>query len=76
MGTVTAEPALPTLLAQLLVAFTIEFDNEAEHQLPHRTSTGPAAGAGRGPWLVSQAMWANFLQFVEDDGVPLREVAQ
>jgi DNA-binding MarR family transcriptional regulator len=65
---------LPTLLSRLLIAFTIEFDNEAEHRLEHRTTRGAAGGTGRGPWLVSQAMWANFLQFVPGDGVPLREV--
>jgi len=58
----------------LLIAFTIEFDNEAEHRLPHRTTHGGASGHGRGPWLVSQAMWANFMQFVGGDGVPLREI--
>ncbi|HSS91763.1 MAG TPA: hypothetical protein VLL69_20810 [Streptosporangiaceae bacterium] len=65
---------LPTLLSRLLIAFTIEFDNEAEHRLEHRTTRGAAGGTGRGPWLVSQAMWANFMQFVGADGVPLREV--
>jgi hypothetical protein len=69
-----ADRPLPALLSQALVAFTIEFDNESEHQLQHRTTRGPAAGS-RGPWLVSQAMWANFLQFIPADGVPLREVA-
>jgi len=62
------------MLSQLLIAFTIEFDNEAEHRLPHRTTRGGASGPGRGPWLVSQAMWANFMQFVDGDGVPLREI--
>ena len=65
---------LPTLLSRLLIAFTIEFDNEAEHRLEHRTTRGAAGGTGRGPWLVSQAMWANFMQFVPGDGVPLHEV--
>ena len=65
---------LPTLLSRLLIAFTIEFDNEAEHRLEHRTTGGVAGGTGRGPWLVSQAMWANFMQFVPGDGVPLHEV--
>jgi hypothetical protein len=65
---------LPTLLSRLLIAFTIEFDNEAEHRLEHRTTRGAAGGAGRGPWLMSQAMWANFMQFVGADGVPLHEV--
>jgi hypothetical protein len=33
---------LPTLLSHALVAFTNEFDNEAEHRMPHRTTShGP-----------------------------------
>jgi DNA-binding MarR family transcriptional regulator len=71
---VTDDLPLPTLLSRLLIAFTIEFDNEAEHRSPHRTSLGAASGPGRGPWLVSQAMWANFMQYVGEDGVPLREI--
>jgi DNA-binding MarR family transcriptional regulator len=71
---VTDDLPLPTLLSQLLIAFTIEFDNEAEHRLPHRTSVDGASGPGHGPWLVSQAMWANFMQFVGADGVPRREI--
>ena len=70
----TTDLPLPALLAVPLVAFTIEFDNESEHRSPHRTTWGPAAGSRRGPWLVSQAMWANFMQFVGADGVPLREL--
>ena len=66
---------LPTLLSRLLIAFTIEFDNEAEHRLEHRTTLGAAGGTSRGPWLVSQAMWANFLQFVPAAGVPLNRLA-
>jgi DNA-binding MarR family transcriptional regulator len=67
--------ALPVsvLLSQPLVAFTIELDNEFEHRMPHRTTR--AAGAGtRGPWLVSLAMWSNFLRCVDEDGVPVREL--
>ena len=70
----TTDLPLPALLAVPLVAFTIEFDNESEHRSPHRTTWGPAAGSRRGPWLVSQPMWANFMQFVGADGVPLREL--
>jgi len=62
------------LLSRLLIAFTTEFDNEAEHRLEHRTTRGADGGTGRGPWLVSQAMWANFMQFVPGHGVPLHEV--
>lgn len=73
---VPASAALPVsaLLSQALIAFTIECDNEFEHELPHRTSRGPAARSGRGPWLVSMAMWANFMRFIDEDGVPLRQV--
>jgi DNA-binding MarR family transcriptional regulator len=70
----TDDLPLPTLLSRLLIAFTIEFDNQAEHRLEHRTTLGAAGGTGRGPWLVSQAMWANFMRFVGGDGVPLHEV--
>jgi hypothetical protein len=70
-----ADLRFSALLSQALVAFTIEFDNESEHQLPHRTTWGPAAHSGRGPWLVSLAMWADFMQFLPAAGVPLREVA-
>jgi hypothetical protein len=56
------------LLSQALVAFTIEVDNAFEARMPHRTTRGPARG-GTGPWLVSLAMWANFLRYVPGDGV-------
>jgi methyltransferase (TIGR00027 family) len=62
-GTLVADRPLPALLSQALVAFTIEFDNESERQIQHRTTSGPAAGS-RGPWLVSRAMWANFMRFI------------
>ena len=64
---------MPTLLSQALVAFTIEFDNEAEQRSMHSTTRGPAAGK-RGPWLTSQAMWANFMQFIDEGRVLLSEV--
>jgi hypothetical protein len=66
--------SLPAPLSRVLVAFTIEADNELEHQLPHRTTRGPAAGSRRGAWLVSLVMWSNFLRFVSADGVPVREL--
>ena len=50
----TDDLPLPTLLSQLLLAFTIEFDNEFEHRAPHRTTSGGTGGRRRGPWLVSQ----------------------
>ncbi len=71
---VAAGLPLSALLSQVLVAFTIEFDNEFEHQMPHTTTRGPAAHSQRGPWLVSMAMWANFMRFIAGEGRPLRDV--
>lgn len=72
------ERALPltTLLSQILVAFTIEFDNEAEHRLPHRTTIHglSADRALPAPWLASMAMWFNCMQHVGADPVPLKEL--
>jgi DNA-binding MarR family transcriptional regulator len=66
---------LPTLLSHALTAFTIEFDNEFEHQTPHRTTNhGSTAGSRHAPWLVSMAMWSNFMQFVDEEGVAVREL--
>jgi DNA-binding MarR family transcriptional regulator len=66
---------LPTLLSQVLVAFTIEFDNEAEHRMDHRTTAGgPGGGSEDAPWLVSQVMWANVLQYVGADGTQVRDI--
>jgi hypothetical protein len=75
---------LPTLLSQVLVAYTIEFDNLAELELPHHTTNGTAhdeqddAGS-HVPWLVSFVCWANVLRYVGPDGlsvVALRERAR
>jgi hypothetical protein len=66
---------LPTLLSQALVAYTIEFDNETEHLLPHRTSShGTTDAPGPRPWLVSLVMWCNCMKFVGPDGVQLGEM--
>jgi hypothetical protein len=62
---------LPTLLSQALVAFTIEFDNEAEHRIVHWTTRADAKRPRRpkgATWLVSQAMWVNVLQYLDDSG--------
>jgi hypothetical protein len=64
---------LSTLLSQVLVAFTIEFDNEFERQMPHRT-TRLSASSGQGPWLVSMVMWSNFMQYVGEEGVTVGEL--
>jgi methyltransferase (TIGR00027 family) len=60
---------LPALLSQALVAFTIEFDNEAEHSLPHRTTDHGPGWSGDGAWLVSLVMWENCMRYVT--GEPL-----
>ena len=66
---------LSTLLSQVLVAFTIEFDNESERQMPHRTTQqGSTAGSLHAPWLVSLVMWSNCMRFVGDQGVRVAQL--
>jgi len=66
---------LSALLSQVLVAFTIEFDNEFERQMPHRTTNhGATAGSHHGPWLVSMVMWSNCMRFVGEEGVRVGEL--
>jgi methyltransferase (TIGR00027 family) len=66
--------SLSALLSQALVAFTIEFDNEAEHVIPHRTTNFGAAGQGNGTWLVSMVMWENCMRFVAEEPVTVGEL--
>jgi DNA-binding MarR family transcriptional regulator len=69
-GALSAGLPLSTLLSQVLVGFTIEFDNESERQMPHRTTKhGSPAGSLHAPWLVSLVMWSNCMRFVGDQGV-------
>jgi DNA-binding MarR family transcriptional regulator len=65
---------LSTLLSQVLVAFTIEFDNEFEHCSPHRTTRASAGASPGGPWLVSLVMWANLMRLVGEEGVRVGEL--
>ena len=65
---------LSALLSHALVAFIIEFDNEVEHRMPHRTTEGVSSFLLSGPWLVSMVMWVNCLEHVEDAGVTVREI--
>ncbi len=65
---------LSALLSQTLVAYTIEFDNEAEHRLPHRTTDHGASGHGDGPWLASLVMWENCLRHVADQPITVGEL--
>jgi DNA-binding MarR family transcriptional regulator len=63
---------LSALLSQVLIAFTIEFDNESEHQIPHRTTNhGSTPGSLHAPWLVSLAMWENCMRFVGENGLTI-----
>jgi methyltransferase (TIGR00027 family) len=64
---------LSALLSQALVAFTIEADNEAEHRMPHST-TSYGSGSGSGPWLTSLLMWANCLRHLPDEGITVAEL--
>jgi len=66
--------SLSALLSQALVAFTIEFDNEAEHRLPHRTTDHGASVHGDGAWLVSLVMWENCLRHVTDQPITVGEL--
>jgi hypothetical protein len=71
---VTDELPITALLSQVLIALTIETDNEFEHRTPHFTSDHGHHGSF-GPWLTSYAMYANFLRFVPDDGIVMSELA-
>jgi methyltransferase (TIGR00027 family) len=66
--------SLSALLSQALVAFTIEFDNEAEHRLPHHTTNFGAGSQGDGVWLVSLVMWENCMRFVTDEPITVGEL--
>jgi hypothetical protein len=71
----TAPLPLPTLLSQVLVAYTIEFDNEFERLMPHKTSTSRSPHAPRdAPWLVSLVMWSNFMRCVGEHGITVGEL--
>ncbi len=66
---------LSVLLSQVLVAFTVEFDNEAERQMRHRTTRhGSTAGSPHAPWLVSLVMWTNCMQFVGEEGITVAQL--
>lgn len=71
-----AEIPLSALLSRVVVAFAIEFDNEFERRMPHRTTVYGASGdPGQVPWLVSMAMWVNCMRFVPVEGISTTELA-
>ncbi len=59
-----AQAPLSTALSQVLIAFTIELDNEFERRFRE---------AGCGARVTSLAMWSNLLRFV-GDGITVREL--
>jgi hypothetical protein len=65
---------LSAMLSQALVAFTIEFDNEAERRIQHRTSR--FGGTRSGVWLVSMVMWLNCMRYVGADPITVGEIAR
>src|SRR5271165_3907009 len=76
-GGVAERLPLATLLSQVLVAYTIEFDNEFEHQMPHRTALlGATPDAPYTPWLASLVMWSNCMRFVTAEGVTVRALTR
>jgi hypothetical protein len=71
---------LSALLSQVLVAFTIEFDNAAELAIPNHTTwhrdTGTNPPPGGGVWLASMAMWLNSMRYIGAEPITLGEVAR
>src|SRR5580704_11210226 len=68
-------PPLSTLLSQLLIAFTIEFDNEFEQRMPHRTTSFGSVGVRVGSlWLGSMVLWANGMRLVPEKGITVAEL--
>jgi methyltransferase (TIGR00027 family) len=68
---------LSALLSQALVAYTIEFDNEAEHRLPHRTTSHGASDPGDGVpalWLASLAMWETCMRYVTGEPITVGDL--
>jgi DNA-binding MarR family transcriptional regulator len=65
-----------TLLSFVLVAFTIEFDNEGERRMPHWTTKSAGGGRTRreGVWLTSMVMYLNCMKFVPEEGIRLGEL--
>ena len=58
--------SLSAMLSQVLVAFTVEFDNEFERRM------GEAGFPGA---HLSLVVWANLMRFVADRAVPVRDLA-
>ncbi|MFZ0805042.1 MAG: hypothetical protein WAN03_02615 [Candidatus Sulfotelmatobacter sp.] len=76
-STADRRPPLSSLLSFALVAFTIEFDNDAERRISHRTTRhGSTEGTLSKPWLVSMAMYLNCMQFLDEEGMSARDLVR
>jgi hypothetical protein len=64
-GSVEFERPISALLSQVLVAFTLEFDNEFERRMIE----------ARYPGSLSLVVWTNLMRFVSQGGVPIRDLA-
>lgn len=58
-------PALSSLLSQVLVAYTVEFDNEFERRMGEAGYTGAR---------LSLVVWANLMRFVGEGGSSVRDL--
>lgn len=69
---------LSCLLSQTLVAFTVEVDNEFEHEMPHRITRQDRTGRipRERPWLTSLAMWTSCLQHIPAEGITVTELGR
>jgi hypothetical protein len=59
-------PSLSALLSQVLVAFTIELDNNFEQRMHEAGHRGP---------MLSLVIWSNLMRFLADGSVPVRYLA-
>jgi len=73
MSLMTDQLPLTSLLSRALIALTIDIDTEIEVRLPHVTTSHGSAGSG-GPWLISLAMWADFLRHLGSGQLPVGDV--
>jgi hypothetical protein len=75
MSRMTDQLPLTTLLSRALIALTIDIDTEIELRLPHFTTSHGSSNPGLGgPWLISLAMWADFLRHLAAGQLPVVEV--
>jgi hypothetical protein len=63
---ITSRRSLSALLSQVLVAFTVEFDNEFERQMGE---------AGYPAARLSLLVWANVMRFVAEGALSVRDLA-